>query len=301
MAKPRVLILRAPGTNCDLETAYAFEKAGALADRVHVRRLLETPPLVRNYQILCIPGGFSYGDDVAAGKILAVQLRHHLMDVLEEFHQADKLILGICNGFQVLLKTGLIVPPAEDGKAAATLTWNELARYEDRWVRLEVASDRCVFLRGIEHMELPIAHAEGRFVVRDISWLDRLAEAEQIALRYALPVDLPCPTSDGVEDVVSKQVEGLQPGGRSTLAVVEAPQNAGTTSDWRRPLPYPWNPNGSMGNIAGVCDRTGRVLGLMPHPERFIDPTHHPRWTRGEWYDLPHGLRLFANAVAYFS
>jgi phosphoribosylformylglycinamidine (FGAM) synthase-like amidotransferase family enzyme len=301
MAKPRVLILRAPGTNCDLETAYAFEKAGALADRFHIRRLLENPSLVRNYQILCIPGGFSYGDDVAAGKILAVQFRHHLMEVIEEFRQADKLILGICNGFQVLLKTGLIVPPDENGKATATLTWNELARYEDRWVRLEVASDHCVFLHGIEHLELPIAHAEGRFVVRHLAWLDRLAEAGQIALRYALPDDLTCRATCNDANTVKARTEGIPSAGRTAVAVGETSENAGATSDWRRPLPYPWNPNGSMGNIAGVCDRTGRVLGLMPHPERFIDPTHHPRWTRGEWHDIPHGLRLFANAVAYFS
>lgn len=301
MAKPRVLILRAPGTNCDFETAYAFEKAGALADRVHVRRLLESPSLIRTYQVLCIPGGFSYGDDVAAGKILAVQLRHHLMDVLEEFHQADKLILGICNGFQVLLKTGLIVPPDENGKATATLTWNELARYEDRWVRLEVVGNRCVFLRGMERLELPIAHAEGRFVVRDSAWLDRLAEAGQIALRYTLPGDLTYPAKQGAADAMSAQWKGKQTVGRTSVAVVEGSDNTGAISDWRRPLPYPWNPNGSMGNIAGVCDSTGRVLGLMPHPERFIDPTHHPRWTRGEWFDVPDGLRLFANAVAYFS
>jgi len=300
MAKPRVLILRAPGTNCDIETAYAFEKAGAVTDRIHIRRLLEQPATIRSYQILCVPGGFSYGDDVAAGKILAVQLRHHLLHVLEEFHQADKLILGICNGFQVLLKTGLIVPPDESGKPWATLTWNESARYEDRWVHLEVASDRCVFLRGIERLQLPIAHAEGRFVVRQASGLDRLAQAGQIALKYALPMELKRMARQ--ENAASRQsVEAAQMatrclGGASLSALESAVAKA---NDQR--LPYPWNPNGSMGNIAGVCDRTGRVLGLMPHPERFIDPTHHPRWTRGEWHDPPDGLRLFMNAVSYFA
>jgi len=306
MAKPRVLILRAPGTNCDIETAYAFEKAGAVADRLHIRRLLENPPLIRDYQILCIPGGFSYGDDVAAGKILAVQLRHHLLEVLHEFHRADKLILGICNGFQVLLKTGLLIPPDETGKPVATLTWNQSARFEDRWVHLEAASDRCVFLRGIERLELPIAHAEGRFVVRDAEWLDGLAKAGQIALVYALPGELsqlvargtgPAPqaSSSDVANTASRcPVE-------TGTALLDRLDRAVTEGDWRQVLPYPWNPNGSMGNIAGACDKTGRVLGLMPHPERFIDPTHHPRWTRGEQHNPPDGLRLFVNAVEYFS
>jgi len=306
MAKPRVLILRAPGTNCDIETAYAFEKAGAVSDRVHIRRLLENPPLIRHYQILCVPGGFSYGDDVAAGKILAVQLRHHLLDVLQEFHQADKLILGICNGFQVLLKTGLLIPPDETGKVVATLTWNESARYEDRWVHLKVASDRCVFLRGIDRLELPIAHAEGRFVVRHAEWLDRLAKAGQIALQYVLPSELSelairgtafraGTSSTSTADAASRCLVGVE------TTLLDGLDGTVAEGDWRQVLPYPWNPNGSMGNIAGACDRTGRVLGLMPHPERFIDPTHHPRWTRGERHEPPDGLRLFVNAVAYFS
>ncbi|MGQ9503498.1 MAG: phosphoribosylformylglycinamidine synthase subunit PurQ [Thermogutta sp.] len=301
MVKPRVLILRAPGTNCDIETAYAFEKAGAIPDRLHVQRLLENPNIIRNYQVLCIPGGFSYGDDVAAGKILAVQLRHHLMDVFEDFHQADKLILGICNGFQVLLKTGLLIPFDEHGKPTATLTWNQLARYEDRWVHLEVGSSRCVFLRGIERLDLPIAHAEGRFVVRQASWLDRLVESGQIALRYTLPGDWAVSTKENEMDICERQAGGAVWADRSSVAMIETSGVARAATDWRRPLPYPWNPNGSMGNVAGVCDSTGRVLGLMPHPERFVDPTHHPRWTRGEWHEVPHGLQLFTNAVAYFS
>ncbi len=300
MAKPRVLILRAPGTNCDIETAYAFEKAGAVTDRLHIRRLLEQPASIRNYQILCVPGGFSYGDDVAAGKILAVQLRHHLLDVLEEFRQADKLILGICNGFQVLLKTGLIVPPDENGKPWATLTWNESARYEDRWVHLEVASDRCVFLRGIERLQLPIAHAEGRFVVRHADWLDRLAQAGQIALKYTLPAELKG-TAPQERAVSWPSAETPQMATRCLAGATLSALDSAVVEEDSRPLPYPWNPNGSMGNIAGVCDVTGRVLGLMPHPERFIDPTHHPRWTRSEWHEPPDGLRLFVNAVTYFA
>lgn len=303
MSKPRVLILRAPGTNCDWETAYAFECAGALAERLHVRRLLENPRLLTGYQILCIPGGFSYGDDIAAGKILAVQLQHHLFPALQEFHQAGKLILGICNGFQVLLKSGLLIPPDDAGRPVATLTWNTTPRYEDRWVHLEVAQEQCVFLREIQRLELPIAHAEGRFVVREMATLEQLHAAGYLAIRYAWP-----PSLDRrlfAEASTATQAASL-PGGSSLAATagrtpLPAPQPAEQLHlDWRRNLPYPWNPNGSLGNVAGVCDATGRVLGLMPHPERFIDSTHHPRWPRGEWHAPPHGLRLFVNAVRYF-
>lgn len=276
MARPRVLVLRAPGTNCDIETAFAFERAGAIAERVHIRRLLERPRLVDQFQIFCIPGGFSYGDDIAAGRILAVQLRHHLFDVLRHFHERGNLILGICNGFQVLLKAGLLLPAGDDGQPPATLTWNDTARYEDRWVHLAVATRRCVFLEGIERLELPVAHAEGKFVVRDGRLIGELAGRGHVALCYQLPPE-ESPSSCG-----------------------KAPRQDVEPAPWAVPVPYPWNPNGSMGNIAGVCDETGRILGLMPHPERFIDITHHPRWTRGERRDPPDGFRLFLNAVAYF-
>lgn len=278
MAQPRVLILRAPGTNCDVETAYAFEKAGAKAERVHVFRLLEAPQRCREYQIFCIPGGFSYGDDIAAGRILANQIRHHLADLLREFVEAGKLILGICNGFQVLVKANVLLPPGEGGLAQATLGWNDSRRFEDRWVRLAVAGQTCVFLQGIEELYLPVAHAEGKFVVRDQAVLEALESAGQLVLRYA--------------------------------------RLSGPLRVESEPLPYPENPNGSQANVAGVCDATGRILGLMPHPERHIDPTHHPHWTRRqvgccqqatpapqEETVVPtgDGLRLFRNATAYFT
>lgn len=273
MASPRVFILRAPGTNCDGETAFAFERAGAKADRVHVRRLLESPAMLREYQILCIPGGFSYGDDIAAGRILALQLRRHLGAVLEEFHAEDKLLLGICNGFQVLLKAGLLLPPDEGGIVPATLTWNDSGRYEDRWVHLETSigerSRPCPFLDGIDRMELPVAHAEGKFVPRDAATLRRLESAGHLVLRYAAPpAESPC----GAPPVTAGGI-----------------------------LPFPFNPNGSVANVAGVCDASGRALGLMPHPERFIDAVHHPRWTRVAPPDPPWGLRIFRNAVGYFA
>ena len=166
MVRPRILVLRAPGTNCDEETAHAFSLAGGEPERWHINRLLEEPGRVADYQVLCVPGGFSYGDDIAAGRILGNQMQHHLAGVLEEFRAAGKLILGVCNGFQILLKTNLLVAPDENG-ATATLTLNDSGKFEARWVRLSVEPNRCVFLQGIREIELPVAHAEGKFVVRD--------------------------------------------------------------------------------------------------------------------------------------
>jgi phosphoribosylformylglycinamidine synthase len=256
---PHVLILRAPGTNCDLETAYAFQRAGATTERLHINRLLDNSAEFARFQILCIPGGFSYGDDVAAGRILANQIQHHLARRLAEFKAAGKLILGICNGFQVLIKSGVLLD-ADDEGVPATLTWNDSGKFEDRWTRLEVRGQNSVFLRGVRAMYLPVAHAEGKFVMRDQSVLSKLDDAGQLVLRY----------------------------------VAQGPSNNGKVS-------YPDNPNGSQGDVAGICDATGRVLGLMPHPERHIDPTHHPRWTRGEAGLVGDGLQLFVNAVEYFA
>jgi phosphoribosylformylglycinamidine synthase len=225
---------------------------------VHINRLLENPRLALDYQILCIPGGFSYGDDIAAGRILANQIRHHLHQALADFKAADKLILGVCNGFQVLIKSGVLIPDDDSGRPLATLTWNDSGKFEARWVRLSVTAEGCVFLRGAKTFELPVAHAEGKFVVRDQATLDRLEAQGRLALRYV----------------------GPDPGG----AVL-----------------YPLNPNGSMANVAGMCDETGRVLGLMPHPERHVDPTHHPRWTRETREEKGEGLLVFENAVNYFA
>ncbi len=253
---PRVLILRAPGTNCDAEAVYAFVRAGGVAETVHLNRWLDSPGLAEHFQILCLPGGFSYGDDVAAGRIFANQLRHHLADSLAAFRDGGKLILGVCNGFQVLIKSGLF--DADDAAGpGATLTWNESGRFVDRWIHLRTVGDKCVFLAGIERMHLPIAHAEGRFLARDDETLKRLDAAGQLVLRY-------CPPSDG--DPSS-----------------------------------PFNPNGAQADVAGMCDATGRVLGLMPHPERFIDRTHHPQWTRLAPFDEGDGLAVFKNAVRYFA
>ncbi len=248
MPQPNVLIVRAPGTNCDVETAFAFEQAGTATETLHINRLLEKPAISQRFQILCVPGGFSYGDDLGAGRILGNQIQHHLADEFLRFKADGKLILGICNGFQVLMKSPVLFDDDAAGGPAATLTLNDCGRYQDRWVRLETKSTKCVFLKGIEQMYLPVAHAEGKFIARDAEMLQRLEAAGQLVLRY-VPAD---------------------------------------------------NPNGSMADVAGVCDATGRVLGLMPHPERHIDPTQHPRWTRGQAGAVGDGLQVFRNAVAYF-
>jgi phosphoribosylformylglycinamidine synthase subunit PurQ / glutaminase len=266
--KPRILILRAPGTNCDQETAFAFKTAGGRPEVVHLNRLLENSKLAANYQVLAIPGGFSYGDDISAGRIFGNQIRHHLRDCLEEFKAAGKLIIGICNGLQILVKSGVLLPDRAD-EPIATLTLNDSGKFEDRWVNLSVRGDKCVFLRGIEHMYLPIAHAEGKFVARDEETLNRLDAASQLVLRYAIA-----------------EVAGIQ---RSEVG--------GQRSDSL--ISYPANPNGAQLNVAGLCDETGRVFGLMPHPERHIDPTQHPRWTR-EPRQRGDGLAVFENAVRFF-
>jgi phosphoribosylformylglycinamidine (FGAM) synthase-like amidotransferase family enzyme len=277
MISPRVLILRAPGTNCDEETAHAFSLAGGMPERRHINAVLGEPARIADFQILCIPGGFSYGDDVAAGRILGNQIRHHLADALLAFRDAGKLILGICNGFQVLLKTGLLA--AEDDRGpVATLAWNDSGRFEDRWTRLGVQGGKCVFLAGIDEMDLPVAHAEGKFVTRDAAALDALGAAGQLVLRYRGQGDKET-RRQGEEDAHS-----LSTPLPLSLSV----------------LPYPDNPNGAMGNVAGICDATGQVLGLMPHPERFVDPTQHPHWTVRPKTDAGDGLRVFQNAVRYF-
>ncbi len=251
--KPNVLVLRAPGTNCDLETSYAFELAGATTERVHVNRILENPSIIERFQIMCFPGGFSYGDDIAAGRVLATKVRASLFDAIHNFRDAGKLILGVCNGFQILIKSGILVADDEQG-APVTLTWNKSGVYTDRWTRLEVKSDKCVFLKGVENMYLPIAHAEGKFMARDETVLDKLEAEGRLVLRY-VPSD---------------------------------------------------NPNGAMRDVAGVCDETGRVFGLMPHPERHVDKTQRPNWTRFQNEPdfatrVGDGLQIFKNAVEYFN
>jgi len=255
MSKVRALVLRAAGINCDVETQYALELAGAEGDRVHVNRLIEDKSLLDAYQILVFPGGFSYGDDVAAGKILANQVVHHLSDPIRNFIDQGKLVLGICNGFQVLVKMGILPGGESLRQEEVTITYNDSGKFEDRWVYLVPQSDRCVFVEPERQIYLPIAHGEGKVVTKNDQVLERLRSEGFIAYKY-----------------------------------VDANGQEG---------PYPVNPNGSVESIAGLTDSTGRVLGLMPHPERFVRRTQHPHWSRlGEDLD-PDGVKLFRNAVKY--
>ncbi|MBN2018744.1 MAG: phosphoribosylformylglycinamidine synthase I [Sedimentisphaerales bacterium] len=271
MENVKAIVLRAAGINCDLETQFALELTGAQADRIHINRIIEDKTILDGYQILVIPGGFSYGDDVAAGKILANQIRHHIYDGIRKFIDDGKLVLGICNGFQVLVKAG-ILPFADSSGQAVTVTYNDSNKFEDRWVYLAPETDRCVFIEQGRRIYLPIAHGEGKVVTRDKQTLEKLGMEGFVAFKY-----------------------------------VDENGNVGD---------YPVNPNGSFESIAGLTDTTGRVLGLMPHPERHIRHTQHPRWTRlktpppatcEDRQDTRHktqdqdadGMTIFANAVKY--
>ena len=263
--QPNTLILRTAGSNCDVETAHAFELAGARAERVHVNQVLSNPAKLGEYQLLAIPGGFSYGDDIAAGRIFANQIMHHLRDAVRAFIDAGKPVIGICNGFQVLVKTDLLPGTlAGRGGQNCTLAHNDCGRFIDRWISLKRASRRCVWTQGLgdEVFELPIAHGEGKFVTRDDEVRQALWANDHVALVYTKP-------------------DGSPARGES-----------------------PHNPNGSVDDIAGVCDASGLVLGLMPHPERFVTSLQHPAWSRraAESQHLAGegaGIKLFRNAVRH--
>lgn len=260
MRKPKVCILRAAGTNCDWETAFAFLKVGAEVELVHVNRLINRQGALDEYHILALPGGFTYGDDIAAGKILANELRYKLIGDIKRFIAAGKLIIGICNGFQILVKAGLL-PGNDRLKQEASLVINDSGKFEDRWVYLKSPGQgvtrspvECVWTKGLPQIiYLPVAHGEGKFVTRDKMVLERIKKNGQIIFQYC------------------------DEGGRLCS--------------------YPGNPNGSVDNIAGICDESGRILGLMPHPERHITFLQHPRWT--EKKSLGDGLQIFRNSVEY--
>ena len=266
-SKPKALVLYGYGLNCDYETAFALERAGAGAHRVHTTDLLENPALLWDYHLLAVPGGFSWGDDHGAGVILALRLRLALGAALQEFIAAGRLCIGICNGFQVLVNLGLLPGLADrPGERLTALIPNDCGNFRDAWVHLKTIPSHCVFTRGLDRLELPIRHGEGKFFAsREV--LKDIEAGGQIALKYATP-------------------RGEPAGGQ-----------------------FPHNPNGSALDIAGITDATGRVLGLMPHPEAHIFATQHPAWThaketyrrRGLPYPDPEGqgLAIFKNAVKY--
>jgi len=256
MRKPRALVLTGYGINTDYETAHAFSLVGGEGVRVHLNDLTAAPQMLRDYQMFVIPGGFSFGDDIASGKVLAVKLRTRLLEPLLNFVDRGRPVLGICNGFQALVKLGLLPNLEGEARQEVTLTFNDSGRFEDRWVYLEVDSaSTCIFTMGMDRVYLPVRHGEGKFIPRDAATLATLEARHCIAARY-------------------------------------------TDEDGRR-AGYPWNPNGSVANVAGVCDVSGRVFGLMPHPEAYLHCTNHPRWTREPVPPEGVGVQIFRNAVTY--
>ncbi len=224
---PRVLVLTGFGINCDMETQHAFELAGAMAVRVHINDLINGKERLSDYHILAFPGGFSFGDDIASGKVLANMIKYNIGEQLQEFISGGKLIIGICNGFQAMVKMGLLPAFNGDyGKQEVTLTFNDSGRFEDRWVHLKLNKrSKCVFTKGIDNIYLPVRHGEGKFMAKTPQVLERLRKNDHIVFQYT--------------------------------------DNQGKTAG------YPYNPNGSIDNIAGICDETGRIFGMMPHPEAF--------------------------------
>ncbi len=260
MQKVRVLILGGYGINCDVETGWAFTLAGAdSVDTVHVNRVIDGSVSMEQYSVVVFPGGFSFGDHIASGRVLAVKIKQELGEKLERFVAEGKLILGICNGFQVMVKMGLL--PGADRQAFApqsvTLTHNDSNRYEDRWVTIaKEPKNNSPFLQGIDRLPIAVRHGEGKFMASEQE-MARLEAQGMIAFRYV--DDSGAPTQE-----------------------------------------YPANPNGSMNAVAAITNRSGTVLGMMPHPEVYLNKTHHPLWTRKK--DMPdrgEGLRLFENAVSY--
>ncbi len=245
--KVKVLMLLAPGTNCDRETKFAFEYVGAEVDGIHIRELVKTPKKVFDYNIFVIPGGFTYGDDIASGKILAFELKKWLEEDLRKFVEGGNLVLGICNGFQVLVKAGLL------GENKVSLVMNASGKFECRWIYLRHMGSNSIFAKGLDIIELPVAHAEGRFIAKD-NYIKTLEENKEIVLKY-------CDEK-----------------GNPTMK-------------------YPLNPNGSMDSIAGISAQEGRILGMMPHPERFVLEDQY--YLKGKKV-TPWGYYLFKNAVDYF-
>lgn len=265
--KVKAIILTGNGTNCETEMAHACKTAGAdSADIVHISDLLYGKKRLDDYTFLNLPGGFLDGDDMGSAKAGANRFLHArireshdlLFDRLLKFIHAGKLILGVCNGFQLMIKLGLL--PALDGgygTQKATLSFNDSGRFEDRWVSLKInAQSPCIYTRGADMIYLPVRHGEGKFIPENPAVLDRIENKNLHALQYCNP-----------EGIIS--------------------------------MKYPENPNGAINAIAGVCDESGRIFGLMPHPEAYVNRVNHPRWTREKLPEEGQGLAIFRNAIHF--
>ena len=263
-----VCVLFGFGINCDRETAAVFEMVGGTSERVHVNLLVQGERHLSEFDILAVPGGFSFGDHLGSGRLLGNRLRFALREQLQQFVKDGKPIIGICNGFQALVKTGLLPGPNNaslepDLVQRASLTLNNTGRYEDRWVTLEFDSQSpCIWTKNIERIECPVRHGEGKFVTNDQNLMDKWAKKGQLVARYVDPDSKYPSSSDEI-------------------------------------LPFPISPNQSWRNVAGVCDPTGLVFGLMPHPEAYHSTWLSPDWTRET--SLKHGpsptMAIFRNAV----
>ncbi|MGV8085900.1 MAG: phosphoribosylformylglycinamidine synthase subunit PurQ [Candidatus Bilamarchaeum sp.] len=250
----KALILTGYGINCENESRYAIEKSGGSADILHLNKVIENPKLLENYTMLMVPGGFSFGDDLGSGKVFGNKMKFKLKDQLTDFVKGEKLVLGICNGFQVLVKMGLL--PEPDFAQRVSLINNDSGHYEDRWVILKGnAKSPCIFSKGIEYLFVPVRHGEGKFVTKDEDELSKIVENNQVVFQYV--------------------------------------DESGNTN-----AAFPHNPNGAVMNIAGICDKTGRIFGMMPHPEAFNIPQNCPYWIKGTVKEA-YGLKVFKNAVEY--
>ena len=249
----KALVLYGYGINCENESRFAIEKSGGKADILHLNSVLDNPKVLEGYNMLMIPGGFSFGDDLGSGKVFGNKMKLRLRDQLSEFTKADKLVMGICNGFQVMVKMGLL--PEPDFTQRVSLTTNDSGHFEDRWVILKGnPASPCIFTKGIDAILVPVRHGEGKFIPKDDAVMEELKKNNQVVFRY---VD-----------------ENGNPAG------------------------YPYNPNGSVDGVAGICDRSGRIFGMMPHPEAFSIVENCPYWVKGTVKE-PMGLKLFRNAVTY--
>ena len=252
MSRPKALVLRTSGTNCEDESVRALELAGAQAEARHMHFVLDEPARLDAYDIVLFAGGFSHGDDLAAGRVWGLETRLHIGAALRRQVERGGLVLGVCNGFQVLVESGIFQPEREAHERDIALYSNASNHYECRWVELESHACQCPWLVPGEVLPVPVAHAEGRFVTRDAEALERLRAGGQIALTYRIPA--------GAET-------------------------------------YPANPNGSVANIAGICDPSGRVLGLMPHPERNLSPWNNPAWSHLPAREEGEGLCFYRRMV----